>query len=113
MGLLAGFIIIPASGIFLARYGSGGLPWVYIAVAGVGAVITPGLASALRRWSLATVCVPVLSVIAVLTTVIWIAIDAGDAMWMSFPLQMLFPVSLQLGFTFIGGQAGRLLTVRR
>ena len=113
LGLLGGFIIIPASGIFLERYGSSGLPWVYIAVALVGAAITPGLASALGRWSLATVCVPVLSVIAVLITAIWVGIDAADAVWMSFPLQVLFQVVMQLGFTFIGGQAGMLLTVRQ
>ena len=113
LGLLGGFIIIPASGIFLERYGSSGLPWVYIAVALVGAAITPGMASALRRWSLATVCVPVLSIIAALITAIWVGIDAADAVWMSFPLQVLFQVVLQLGFTFIGGQAGMLLTVRQ
>lgn len=113
LGLLGGFIIIPASGIFLERYGSSGLPWVYIAVALVGAAITPGMASALRRWSLATVCVPVLSIITALITAIWVGLDATDAVWMSFPLQVLFQVVLQLGFTFIGGQAGMLLTVRQ
>ncbi len=113
LGLLCGFVIIPASGIFLARYGSEGLPFVYLVVALAGGLMAPLMAHALRRWSLASVCVPVLAITAALVTAVWLGLELADAAWLSFVLQVLFPLLLQVGFVFIGGQAGRLLTVRQ
>ena len=113
LGLLCGFVIIPASGIFLARYGSRGLPWVYLLVAVAGAVTSPALAYALRRWSLASVSVPVLASATAIVAGTWLGLELADAKWLSFVLQVSFPMFLQLGFVFIGGQAGRLLTVRQ
>lgn len=113
LGLLCGFVIIPASGIFLARYGSEGLPFVYLVVALAGGLMAPLMAYALRRWSLASVCVPVLAITAALVTAVWLGLELADAAWLSFVLQVLFPLLLQVGFVFIGGQAGRLLTVRQ
>ncbi len=113
LGLLCGFVIIPASGIFLARYGSKGLPWVYLLVAVAGAVTSPALAWALRRWSLASVSVPVLASATAIVAGTWLGLELADATWLSFVLQVSFPMFLQLGFVFIGGQAGRLLTVRQ
>ena len=113
LGLLCGFVIIPASGIFLARYGSKGLPWVYLLVAIAGAVTSPALAYALRRWSLASVSVPVLASATAIVAGTWLGLELANATWLSFVLQVSFPMFLQLGFVFIGGQAGRLLTVRQ
>ena len=113
LGLLCGFVIIPASGIFLARYGSEGLPFVYLVVALAGGLMAPLMAYALRRWSLASVCVPVLAITSALVTAVWLGLELADAAWLSFVLQVLFPLLVQVGFVFIGGQAGRLLTVRQ
>ena len=35
----------------------------------------------------------------------------GDGAWVSAPLLVLFPILIQLGFVFIGGQAGRILDI--
>ena len=37
----------------------------------------------------------------------------ADGVWVSAVLLVLFPIALQVGFVFIGGQAGRLLDVRQ
>ena len=41
----------------------------------------------------------------------WIVARGGTAVWVSVPLLVLFPILIQLGFVFIGGQAGRLLDI--
>ncbi len=41
----------------------------------------------------------------------WIVAVSGDGAWVSAPLLVLFPVLIQLGFVFIGGQAGRILDI--
>ena len=42
----------------------------------------------------------------------WLILVAGGV-WVSAGLLVLFPIALQIGFVFIGGQAGRLLDVRQ
>ena len=42
----------------------------------------------------------------------WLILVAGGV-WVSALLLVLFPIALQIGFVFIGGQAGRLLDVRQ
>ena len=112
LGLLSGFVIIPAAGIFLARYGSKGLPWVYLMVAVAGGVTSPAMSYAVRRWSLASVAVPVLAFETAIVALVWLGLELAHADWLSFVLQVIFPLLLQVGFVLIGGQAGRLLTVR-
>lgn len=112
LGLLSAYIIIPASGLFLAAYGAGALPWVYLAVAVFAGLGTPLLTSALRARPLASVAVTVLGALAALIAGVWIGLEATGAAWLSVVLQIVFPLVLQVGFVFIGGQAGRLLTVR-
>ena len=55
LGVLCAYIIIPASGLFLAAYGAGALPWVYLAVAVFAGLGTPLLTAALRARPLASV----------------------------------------------------------
>lgn len=112
LGVLSAYIIIPASGLFLAAYGAGALPWVYLAVAVFAGLGTPMLTSALRARPLASVAVAVLGALAVLIAAVWIGLEATGAAWLSVVLQVVFPLVLQVGFVFIGGQAGRLFTVR-
>ena len=50
--------------------------------------------------------------IAVLYAASWLILVAGGV-WVSAGLLVLFPIALQMGFVFIGGQAGRLLDVRQ
>jgi hypothetical protein len=111
MGMLAGFIIIPASGLFLARYGSENLPWVYGAIAAVAVVGTSALARAVRRHHIAKIAVPILVGVAAITLVAWIELVTSGHPWVSAPLLVLFPLSYQTGFVLIGGQAGLLFDV--
>ena len=50
--------------------------------------------------------------IALLYATSWLILVAGGV-WVSAALLVLFPIALQMGFVFIGGQAGRLLDVRQ
>ncbi|MGE0881409.1 MAG: hypothetical protein AB7L13_04855 [Acidimicrobiia bacterium] len=112
LGLLCGLLIIPTAGIFLSAYGARALAWVYLAVAAVGFVLTPTMTRVLRRWSIATVSVPILLATAIIVAAAWAALELWDARWVSFVLEVMFPMLLQLGFLIVGGTAGRLLTVR-
>ena len=42
----------------------------------------------------------------------WLILTTTDVLWVTFPLLVLFPLSIPLGFLIVGGQAGRLLDVR-
>ena len=111
-GLLCAFTIIPASGLFLSAYGAGRLPYVYLLVALTGFLAAPFFGRALSRWSVASVARPVLGGLIVLQVACWLVLANSGAQWPSVVLQVLFPVSLQIGFVFLGTQAGRLLTMR-
>lgn len=111
-GLVCAFTIIPASGLFLSAYGARKLPYVYLLVALTGFVTAPFFGRALSRWAVATVARPVLGGLIALQLACWTVLAVSGAMWPSVILQVLFPVSLQVGFVFLGTQAGRLLTMR-
>ena len=113
LGLTMAWILIPASAIFLAAYGSELLPVTYIGAAIAGVVSSIVLAAAFRRRPLAAVATR----------------DAGravgrcssrrgwcwrrsDADWVSFALLVLVPIVVPVGFIFVVGQAGMLLDVR-
>ena len=112
LGLLGGFVVIPASGIFIAAYGAPSLAFVYITVAVIGAVLVPIMHQAVGRWSLRSVAAAVVGSFLILVTAAWLTLEVHNAPWVSFGLEVLVPLSMQLGFTVIGGQAGRILTVR-
>lgn len=113
LGLTAALLIIPASAIFLTRYGSGLLPYTYLVVAVVGAVVSLRITGALRRFSPATLAVATATALTGLIAGAWLLLRTTDAAWTSFALWVLFPLVLQLGFVFIGASAGRLLDVRQ
>ena len=111
-GLVCAFTIIPASGLFLSAYGADRLPYVYLLVALTGFLAAPFFGQALSRWPVASVARPVLGGLVVLQVACWLVLVRSGAHWPSVVLQVLFPVSLQIGFVFVGTQAGRLLTMR-
>ena len=69
------------------------------------------IARAARRTRLARVAAASLGALAALFLASWLIL-VGGGVWVSAVLLVLFPIALQLGFVFIGGQAGRLLDVR-
>lgn len=111
-GVSLALLIIPANALFLDAYGSEWLPATYIAIAVFGAGASAVIARAARRTRLVSVATPSLATLAALYAASWLILLAGGV-WVSAVLLVLFPIALQLGFVFIGGQAGRLLDVRQ
>ena len=112
LGLTTAWIMIPASAIFLAAYGSELLPVTYIGAAVAGVVSSTLLAAAFRRRPLAAVATITLAGLAVALLASWIVLATSDAAWVSFALLVLVPIVVPVGFIFVVGQAGMLLDVR-
>lgn len=111
-GVTLALLVIPANALFLDAYGSRWLPVTYIAIAVVGSGASALIARAARRTRLVRVATASLGAFAALFAGSW-AILAAGGVWVSALLLVLFPIVLQIGFVFIGGQAGRLLDVRQ
>ena len=110
-GVMAALLGIAANAMFLDAYGSGWLPVTYIAI-GVGGVAVSGtIARSAQRFDLIRIATAVLGGAAVLIGLAWMISAGGDGAWVSAPLLVLFPILIQLGFVFIGGQAGRILDI--
>jgi len=112
LGTTTAWVLIPASTIFLERYGSGALPVTYIGAAVAGAVASAALSHATRRRPLVDVAVMVLAVLAAALLGSWWVIWQFDAEWVSIGLMVLVPILVPVGFVFVVGQAGMLLDVR-
>ncbi len=111
-GVAVALLVIPATSIFLHAYGSEWLPVTYIAVAIVGGTTSWLMARAVRRFRLVAVATVALGAQVVLFAAGWVALEYGGQ-WVSAPLLVMFPLALQMGFVFVGGQAGRVLDVRQ
>ncbi len=111
-GVTLALLVIPANSIFLDAYGSEWLPVTYIAIAVVGTGVSALIARAARRTRLVQVATATLGAFALLFAVSWPILVAGGV-WVSAVLLVVFPIALQVGFVFIGGQAGRLLDIRQ
>ena len=113
LGLMMAFLVVPVSALFLDEYGPGALPYVYLAVAVAGVVVSSVMSRAERRLSLAGLAVGVVATYLLAVVVGWVALAGWDGLWVTFPLLVLFPLSIPIGFVLVGSQAGRLLDVRQ
>ncbi len=111
LGSLVAWITIPANAIFLEAYGSGPLPWTYVAAAGAGALASIGLTAAFRNRAVVSVAMRVLIALAIALACSFVALRASGP-WVSVLLLVLLPIVVPVGFMFIVGQAGTLLDVR-
>ena len=111
-GVMLALVVIPANTLFLDAYGAKWLPATYIAIAVFGTGASALIARAARRTTLVRVATASLSALAALYAASWLILVEGGV-WVSAALLVLFPIALQIGFVFIGGQAGRLLDVRQ
>ena len=111
-GVTLALLIVPANALFLDEYGAEWLPVTYIAIAVIGTAASAFIARAARRTRLARVAAASLGGLAFLYGASWVILVAGG-IWVSAVLLVAFPIALQIGFVFIGGQAGRLLDVRQ
>ena len=107
---MAALLGIVANAMFLDAYGSAWLPATYIAIGAAGIVVSGAVARTAQRFDLLGIALVVLGAAAAGIGVSWVLARAGAA-WVSVPLLVLFPILIQLGFVFIGGQAGRLLDI--
>lgn len=111
-GLWAALMGIVANAMFLEAYGAAWLPATYIAIGVVGVLLAGAIAQAgARGIDLLRIATVVLGGSAALFLLAWvIAVGTGTA-WVSAPLLVLFPILIELGFVFIGAQAGRVLDI--
>jgi hypothetical protein len=112
-GLSESLLLISANAIFLNAYGSKWLPLTYVAIAIVGTVLAAAVARTLRRWPLPWVAIAAEAAVALLFLAAWLVLSVSNGVWVSAPLLVLFPVLLQIGFIFVGGQAGRTLDLQQ
>ena len=110
-GAMAALLGIVANALFLDAYGSAWLPATYIAIGAAGFLLSGAIARAARRFDLLGIAVVVLGAAAVAIGASWLIASGGDGAWVSAPLLVLFPILIQLGFVFVGAQAGRLLDI--
>jgi hypothetical protein len=110
-GAMAALLGIVANAMFLHAYGSAWLPVTYIAIGAAGILVSGAVAHAAQRFDPLGIALVVLGGAAIGLGVAWILATGGDAAWVSVPLLVLFPILIQLGFVFIGGQGGRLLDI--
>jgi hypothetical protein len=112
LGLFCAFLVVPASALFLARYGADDLAYAYLGVAVAGILVSWGMRAAQTRMSLSALAESVIVLFLVLVGLAWLVLKLGDGLWVTFPLVVLFPVSIPVGFVLVGSQAGRLMDVR-
>ena len=110
-GATAALLGIVANAMFLDAYGSAWLPATYIAIGAAGIVVSGAVARTAQHFDLLGIALSVLGLAAAGLALAWVVAGGGGAAWVSVPLLVLFPILIQLGFVFIGGQAGRLLDI--
>jgi hypothetical protein len=113
LGLTVAFLVVPASALLLHAYGADTLPYVYLVVAVSGVLVSWLMRRAQARLSLSALALTVLAVYAVLVAAGYAVLALTDVEWVSFPLVVLFPLAIPVGFVLVGAQAGRLLDVRQ
>jgi hypothetical protein len=110
-GATAALLGIVANAMFLEAYGSGWLPVTYIVIGVAGVAISAAIRRGAERLDLLRLAVGVLGGAAGLLALSWVVAARPGGSWVSGPLLVLFPILIQLGFVFIGGQAGRVLDI--
>jgi hypothetical protein len=112
LGLSVVFLIVPASALFLDHYGAGDLPFVYLAVAVLGVLVSRVIRAMQARLSLVAVAIWCIGAYVLIVAASWSLLRFADQIWVSAVLVGLFPLAIPVGFVLIGTQAGRLLDVR-
>lgn len=113
LGGMIAFLLVPASALFLHAYGARSLPYAYLAVAPAGVLVSTWMTRAGRRLALGRLLVLLVSVYLAAVVLGWLVLVGWNATWVTFPLLVLYPLSIPVGFVAIGAQAVRLYDVRR
>ena len=113
LGLFCALLVVPSSSLFLVEYGATRLPYVYLAVGASGVLVSWGMSRAQRRWTLLQIGLTVLASLLVAVAAGWVLLVVAEANWVTFPLLVLFPLSIPIGLMLVGAQAGRLLDLQQ
>lgn len=113
LGFTLANLIIPGSAIFLAAYGSGRLPFVYLIVAGAGSIVSMAVNRLQVRFGLHHLAIGATLIVAGVAALSWRLIAGSGQLWAGYIVLTLFAVHLQMGFVFIGAQAGRAFDVQQ
>ena len=113
LGLFCALLVVPSSSLFLVEYGATRLPYVYLAVGASGVLASWGMSRAQRRWTLLQIGLTVLGSLLVAVAAGWVLLVVAGANWVTFPLLVLFPLSIPIGLMLVGAQAGRLLDLQQ
>ena len=101
LGLAVMFLIVPASALFLDRYGAADLPFVYLAVAVLGVAVSKGMRALQSRLPLVAVATWCIGAFVVLVAVSWVLLRLAGQGWVSALLVGLFPLTIPVGFVLI------------
>jgi hypothetical protein len=112
LGLVSAFLVVPASALFLNRYGADDLPYTYLGAAVAGVLVSTAMRRAQRTLSLGVLAAVAIATILALLTAGWLILEIDNGLWVTYPLVVLFPVTIPVGFVLVGSQAGRLMDVR-
>ena len=112
LGLSVVALIVPASALFLERYGAADLAYVYLAVALLGVAVSHGLRRLQDRLSLTAVAVTCIGAYTGLVAASWVLLRFAGQDWVEALLVGVNSLAIPVGFVLIGTQAGRLLDVR-
>jgi hypothetical protein len=116
LGLELAFLVVPGNAIFLSAYGAASLPYVYMLVAVLGAGVSYSLTELQARLGLSQLAIASTLTVASLTFATWALLAFAGADWAAGGALILFALQIQLGFVFVGAQAGRafdLQTLKR
>lgn len=113
LGFTLANLIIPGSAIFLSAYGSGRLPYVYLIVAAAGSLVSIAVNRLQDRFGLHQLAISATLAVASVAALSWWLIAGNDQLWAGYIVLTLFAIHLQMGFVFIGAQAGRAFDVQQ
>lgn len=112
LGLMLAFVVITGMTLMLDSYGAEAVPYVYIIVAVLGALLFYGFGELQRRLPLPILSLRSLVGTALFLALTWAGLVLADWRWLAFIALVSFSLLIQVGFVVIGAQAGRLLDVR-
>lgn len=112
LGLTLAFLVVPGSAVFLYAYGAQQLPFVYLIVAVLGALVSFGLTKLQSRFGLFRTAVTTTVLVALAALGCWVLLVGMDIQGAAYGILVLFALHVQLGFVFMGAQAGRVFDIQ-
>lgn len=113
LGLTLALLVVIGNALFLSDYGAAALPYTYITVALAGTLLSYGFAALQSRYTIPQLTITTISGLVLFYLLCWLGVTVVTVRGVSFALVVSFALLLQLGFVFLGGQAGRLFDVRQ